>query len=300
MLCGEIINVLEQQSPAAYACDWDNVGLLIGSREKEVHRIYVALDATDETIEEAVNANADMLLTHHPMIFKGLKKINSDDFTGRRVIELIKKDMAYYAMHTNFDIFGMADLAAERMGLTDTAILQVTGISKEALSKVKKTEKIDLMAATAIGIGKIGSLPHEMTLEECAGYVKRVFEIEKVKVFGMPARKIQPDHLSNAGRAASAERSDTLSSSVHRVAICPGSGKSVINDALKAGVQVLITGDMDHHEGIDAVAQGMAVIDAGHYGLEKIFIPYMKEYLEKTLPELEVIPQEPKQPFFYI
>ena len=69
---------------------------------------------------------------------------------------------------------------------------------------------------------------------------------------------------------------------------------------MKKGAQVLITGDIDHHEGIDAVARGMAVIDAGHYGLEQIFIPYMKEYLEARLPELTVIAQAPKPPFQYI
>ena len=129
MVCKEIIQILEQKSPVSYACSWDNVGLLVGSRKKEIHRIYVALDATDETIQEAVSAGADMLLTHHPLIFKGIKNVNAEDFIGRRVIELVRHDMAYYAMHTNFDISGMADLAAERMQLTDTRVLQVTGIS---------------------------------------------------------------------------------------------------------------------------------------------------------------------------
>ena len=292
MICDEVIKLLDLQSPSTYAYDWDNVGLLVGSKEKQVRRIYVALDATDETIKEAIETESDMLLTHHPMIFKGLKKVNSDDFIGRRVIELIKHDIAYYAMHTNFDIFGMADLAAEQMQLTDTTVLQVTGISKETLTRVKNSgsirsadtdRKIDLMAATAIGIGRVGNLPQEMTLEECAGYVKKIFDVDTVKVFGCPGGE-------NA----------TAAFPIRRVAICPGSGKSVINDALKAGAQVLITGDIDHHEGIDAAAQGMAVIDAGHYGLEKIFIPYMKQYLEEKLPEVEVIAQEPRQPFLYM
>ena len=84
------------------------------------------------------------------------------------------------------------------------------------------------------------------------------------------------------------------------MAICPGSGKSVIGEALKNGVEVLITGDIDHHEGIDAAAQGMAIIDAGHYGIEKIFIPYMKEFLEKNTKGLEIIEQPEKHPFVYV
>ena len=273
------------------------MGLLVGSRKKEIHRIYVALDATDETIQEAVSAGADMLLTHHPLIFKGIKNVNAEDFIGRRVIELVRHDMAYYAMHTNFDISGMADLAAERMQLTDTRVLQVTGFSGEVPEKLKKggaggltcpEGKIDPETAAAIGIGKVGNLPREMTLKKCAEYVKQVFDVDMVRVFG------------NLDGTAPEERTSPAVRTVFRAAICPGSGKSVINDALKAGAQVLITGDIDHHEGIDAVARGMAVIDAGHYGLEKIFIPYMKQYLEERLPEVEVIAREPKQPFCYL
>jgi putative NIF3 family GTP cyclohydrolase 1 type 2 len=177
------------------------------------------------------------------------------------VLELIRHDMAYYAMHTNFDVAAMADLAAERLGLSNIEVLQETGTLPEG---------------AVVGIGKIGSLPCEMTLGECAELTKRSFGLDKVKVFG------------------------ELDMRVQCAAVCPGSGKSVIEDALKKGAQVLITGDIDHHEGIDAVARGMAVIDAGHYGLEQIFIPYMKEYLEVRLPELTVIAQAPKPPFRYI
>lgn len=69
------------------------------------------MDATDEAIEEAIAKGADMLLTHHPMIFKGMKRVTQEDFIGRRIIRLIQNDMVYYAMHTNFDVMGMADLA---------------------------------------------------------------------------------------------------------------------------------------------------------------------------------------------
>ncbi len=284
MKCRDIIEFLQQQFPESMACDWDNVGLLAGSMEKEVHTVSIALDATDEAIAAAVEAQADMLLTHHPLIFKGIRQVNSEDFIGRRILELIRHDMAYYAMHTNFDVAAMADLAAERLGLSDIAVLQETGTLPEGTASkagsallegaVSKTE--GSVGMRTIGIGKIGSLPCEMTLGECAELTKQSFGLDKVKVFGEPDMRVQC------------------------AAVCPGSGKSVIEDALKKGAQVLITGDIDHHEGIDAVAWGMAVIDAGHYGLEQIFIPYMKEYLEAHLPELTVIAQAPKPPFRYI
>lgn len=283
MKCRDIIEFLQQQFPESMACDWDNVGLLAGSMEKEVHTVYIALDATDEAIAAAVEAQADMLLTHHPLIFKGIRQVNSEDFIGRRILELIRHDMAYYAMHTNFDVAAMADLAAERLGLSDITVLQETGTLPEGAASeagsalLEGTVKAESsVGMRTIGIGKIGSLPCEMTLGECAELTKQSFGLDKVKVFGEPDMRVQC------------------------AAVCPGSGKSVIEDALKKGAQVLITGDIDHHEGIDAVARGMAVIDAGHYGLEQIFIPYMKEYLEAHLPELTVIAQAPKPPFRYI
>ena len=121
-----LIELLEELSPLEYALEWDNCGLLCGRRDKEVNRVYIALDATDEVVNRAASMGADMLITHHPLIFKPVKRVNTDDFCGRRLIRLIKSDISYYAMHTNFDICGMADAAAESLGLRNTDILDVT------------------------------------------------------------------------------------------------------------------------------------------------------------------------------
>ena len=93
MRCSEIIEKLEALSPASFAEEWDNVGLLAGRRDKEVHTIYIALDATDEVIKEAVHLGADLLLTHHPLIFKKMSRITTEDFIGRRLVELLRKDI---------------------------------------------------------------------------------------------------------------------------------------------------------------------------------------------------------------
>ena len=248
MECKKVIEILEKQSPKSYACDWDNVGLLVGREDK---------DATDEAIEEAIANGADMLLTHHPMIFKGMKRVTQEDFIGRRIIRLIQNDMVYYAMHTNFDVMGMADLAADYLGISDTRVLEITSVSETGEE----------------GIGRYGSLKKEMTVRECCEEVKQAFSLENVKVFGDLERKVKT------------------------AAISPGSGRSVISNALQAGVDVLITGDIDHHEGIDAVAQKLTVIDAGHYGVEHIFIPYMEQYLKREAKELEIAVQPLTFPF---
>lgn len=257
MKCYEIMEKLETLSPSSYAESWDNIGLLAGRRDKEVNTIYIALDATDDVIEEAVRLKADLLLTHHPLIFKKLDRVNTDDFIGRRVFRLIQNDICYYAMHTNFDVMGMADAAADEIKLQNSQVLNVTyedDISKE-------------------GCGRVGRLSKKMSLAECAQLVKNAYQVPNVRVFG------------------------ELADMVEVAAVMPGSGGSYIKDALQAGADVMITGDIDHHEGIDAVAQGLNVIDAGHYGIEKLFIPYMQEFLQRELQGVTIYRAEIKEPF---
>lgn len=258
MKCYEIIEYLEEVSPKSFAESWDNVGLLCGREEKEVSSVYIALDATREVIEEAVRLEADMLLTHHPMIFRPMKQISGQHFIGDKILTLAEHKMCCYAMHTNFDVMGMADAVAEQLGLSDRKVLSVT--YEDELSKE--------------GIGRSGILPAPMTLAECAEYVKSRCKVEQVKVYGMPAETIV------------------------MAAVCPGSGKSSIEDAVRQGADVLITGDIDHHDGIDAVEQGLAIIDAGHYGLEKIFVPYMEEYCRRKLSGVTIYTAPEKNPFW--
>lgn len=260
MVCEEIMQILEQQSPAALACDWDNVGLLVGSPEKEVNKIYIAVDATDEVVDEAVKLEADLLLTHHPLIFKGMKQVTAGDFVGKRVIKLIKNDMAYFAMHTNFDVRGMAELAGAIMGLQNETVLSVTGEFN----------------GDVVGMGRVGDFLAPMDLEHCAAFVREAFSLEQVKIFGDKKRLVM------------------------RAAICPGSGKTYISDAIKAGAGVYITGDIDHHDGLDAVEQGLCIIDAGHYGLEHIFVSYMKNYLTKKCEGVEIFTQDVAFPFWVL
>lgn len=257
MLCREVTDIIEQRFPKEYALDWDNVGLLAGRDDKEVRCIYIALDASDEVIHAAARQGADMLVTHHPLIFSGMKRITNQDFIGRRILGLIRRDISYYVMHTNYDVLGMAALSGSMIGLKQPEALEVTCEAQE-------------------GIGRIGQLEKAVSLKQCCEDVKRAFHLESVRVFGNPDRTVE------------------------RIAICPGSGKSVIGEALKKQADVLITGDIGHHEGIDAAAQGMAVIDAGHYGLEHIFVEDMKDYLGKKLEGVQIITAPVCHPFVNI
>ena len=126
MLCREIMQVIEAAYPREAALDFDNVGLLAGRAEKEVERVYIALDATDAVIDRAAEAGADMLITHHPLIFSPVKKVTDEDFTGRRLLRLIRSDISYYAMHTNYDVLGMAELSERILDIRDARVLDVT------------------------------------------------------------------------------------------------------------------------------------------------------------------------------
>lgn len=131
MKCKEIIQILEELSPVKYAMEWDNVGLIVGRSDKEVKRIMIALDATEDVVMQCIRREVDMLITHHPMLFSAMKKINYDDFIGKKVMKLIQNDISYYAMHTNFDTKGMADVAAELLELQNKNILDVTYTEKK-------------------------------------------------------------------------------------------------------------------------------------------------------------------------
>ena len=257
MLCKEIMQVIEATYPRDAALDFDNVGLLAGRAEKEVNRVYIALDVTDAVIDCAVRSGADMLITHHPLIFSPLKKVTDEDFISRRVVKLIQNDISYYAMHTNYDVLGMAELSEKILGIHDTEVLDIT------MEKDGKPE----------GIGRVGMLDKPMTLEECCVYVKYRLNLGSLKVFG------------------------DMQTEVSRLAVSPGSGKTAVRAALAKGADVLVTGDIGHHEGLDAVEQGLSVIDAGHYGTEYIFIDDMKRFLGEKLPVLEVTTTPVIHPF---
>ena len=220
------------------------------------YNVVSAPVAAQMALGAAKAAGADLLVTHHPMIFSPVSRITDEDFIGRRLLRMIRADMAYYAMHTNYDVLRMSELSGEYLGLSDARVLEVT-------CETPKTE----------GIGRVADLPDPVSLQDYCETVKKAFGLQTVQAFG------------------------DLAGAVKRIAVSPGSGKSMIDPAIAMGADVLVTGDIGHHEGIDAVARGLAVIDAGHYGIEHIFIKDMKQFLERSFAGVEVITAPRKDPF---
>ncbi len=261
MTVEQIIVLLNNLAPESSALDWDNVGLLVGDKDWEVNKVYIALDATEEIIDDAIAQGAQMIVTHHPMIFTSVNRVTEDHYVGRRILKLIEHHIAVYAMHTNFDIHGMTDLAQKALGIQQSVVLDVCETDEEG---------------TEYGIGCVGVIPDMMTLEQFALYVRNAFHLTHVKVFGDPEAEIR------------------------MVAIAPGSGKSDINIAVRKAADVLVTGDVDHHSGIDAVAKGLNIVDAGHYGVEHIFIEYIANYLKGNTGTLEIVSAQKKEPFWLV
>ncbi len=260
LTCEEIMQYLEDLSPTSFAVDWDNVGFMVGRREKTVQSVLLCVDVTEKVISQAIQAGVDMIVSHHPFLFHGVKRITNDNVFSTRILDLIQADICVYSMHTNFDVMGMADAAAERLGLLEPQVLQVTYEDDIA------TE----------GIGRTGKLKAAMTLEELALFTKEAFQVDSVRVYG------------------------ALETICCDVAICPGGGKGLVQDALRSGADVYITGDIDHHTGLDLVAQGVCAIDPGHYGVEKLFVPYMRDYFSKMMPQCNVIEADEGEVFWTI
>lgn len=258
MNVGTIIRELDLEFPIDLAMDWDNPGLQVGSSQKEVKKVFVALDATNEVIEECIVWQADLLVTHHPLLLSGIRQINDESMYGRKILALAEHGIAHYAMHTNYDVAKMAELAGRQMKLQNQVPLEQTGCGEDG---------------TLYGIGCIGDFEKEMTAESCCEMVKKAFHLPHVRLFGEKTTKIK------------------------KAALCPGAGKSMISDALAGGAQIYITGDIGHHDGLDAMDQGLLIIDAGHYGIEQIFIPHMEAWIKEHFKNLEVRRTTGKEPF---
>lgn len=255
MKCNQIIKLLEDLANPSYRESWDNIGLLVGNMDKEVHKVLLALDVSAAVVETAIALGVDLIISHHPIIFTPLKQVNSQSFISKKVIQLIQNDISCYAMHTNFDVAVMAEAVANKLGLENTTTLVTT---------VPEENK---------GFGKIGILSKGIPLFEYADAVKKIFKLPYIRVCG---------------------NENTI---INRVAIIPGSGKSMISDAVYAQADLLITGDIDHHSAIDAIDQNLNIIDAGHLGTEQIFVDYMADYLRENFSKLSIETYKGDDPF---
>ncbi len=244
----DIISQMEKLAPPYLAEGWDNSGFLLGDESKFISRVFICLEINSEVLRQAQRFGAELIITHHPLMFKPLSSITESDPVGRLVRTLIKSDIAVYSMHTNFDKAdgGMNDLLAEHLGLDDVR---------------PYTEK---ECGQNENIGRVGTLDPPMSLEDFSAFVKATLGCATLRTVGNPDEELET------------------------VALCTGSGGGLMLNAYRAEADVYVTGDISHHDAQLAAELGLNIIDAGHFETENIFCPFMAEYFQENLPEIKV------------
>jgi len=250
----DIIKDMEKFAPKFLKEDFDNVGLMVGDKEKEVKKILLALDCTLEVIEEAKNNNIDLIITHHPLIFRKPSSITTDTLQGKKIIELIKNDINLYSSHTNLD-------SAED-GLNET-IMNILGFDQSKVIEVNKNSR----DGKKEGLGRIVSLDKEILLEELISKVKEKLNISGVKVV--------------VGK-----------STVSKLAVINGSGQDFFEKAVKMGADCIITGDTTYHYASDYKEMGISIIDAGHFASEWLVYLNVINKIKTIFEDVEILISE--------
>ncbi len=226
----QVVAALERRYPPSTAEEWDAVGLVCGDPAAEVRRVLWAVDPVEEVVDEAIAADVDLVITHHPLFLTGVHSVASTTAKGRIVHRLISSGIALYCAHTNADVAdpGVSDALAAALGVT-------------------ATRPVVAAEAGPVGLGRIGELPQSMTLADFADVVATALPPTRhgVRVAGDVAR------------------------TVRRVAVCGGSGDSLLAPATAQGADVLVTADLKHHRALEHLEDGgCAIIDVAHWASE--------------------------------
>lgn len=236
----DISKRIEEFAPKELSYPWDNTGFITGNPEKEVKKVFITLDLFKETVDEAVKNGVDMIISHHPILFKGIKTVDYNSQQGYILKELIKNDIAVYASHTSMDCAkgGINDVLAEKLGIIHSEIIE-------------KSESFP-----NCGLGRIGKIKTNVTLKEYAEFVKKALNTPFVRVCGDLDKKIET------------------------VGVGGGACDDLIPDAIKMGADVFVTADMKYHIAAESVEEKIAVIDAGHYPTEVFVTEIFEKLLD--------------------
>ena len=248
----EIYQYLDGLAPFALQMDFDNAGFLVGRGDRQVKKILVSLDITREVAEEAGELGAELIVSHHPVIFHPAKSVTDADPDGRVLLALIEKGIAAICAHTNLDAVhgGVNDALARRLGLVQIEQLHQDGTDP---------------AGRPYGIGRVGNtvgLPRYVP--EFAAFVKEALG-------------------ANGVRYVDARRP------VRRVAVGGGACADMLRDALALGCDTFVTADVKYNGFLDAKALGVNLIDAGHYPTEQVVVPVLAKWLADGFPQVEVV-----------
>ena len=244
-----IIDSLESLAPRSLAEEWDNVGLLVGSPVWPATRLLTCLTVTPATVQEALEQEVDVIVSHHPLPFHPLKTITSETTAGRLLLELIAGKIAVYSAHTAFD--------SAQAGINQHLAIGL------GLQQIEALVPADGVEDAEIGAGRIGT-SGGATLLEMAQRVKDFLGIESVRLVGT-------DNLQ-----------------VDQVAIACGSGGSFLQTAVERGCNCLVTGEITFHGCLEAEAQCIGLVLPGHFASERFALLSLADYLREQIPGIEV------------
>lgn len=270
----KIIDRLDAACPSALAEEWDNVGFLIGERDRSVGRIMTCLTVTSETVDEAADEGADLIVSHHPFPFRSDRRWTSDNPTGRTLLRLIRNGIAVYSPHTAHDsaFFGINRQLADLFALTDVKPL-IPGQVEAADAMLdgidpRKGASLGSEAGFLLGSGRIGTLRAPTTLRHFIESVCVRLKIPSLTWVGRPER------------------------SVSKVAIGCGAADDFIPAAADAGADLLLLGEVRFHGALLAEELDMALVLPGHYATERFAMETMAERIGALFPDLTVWPSQ--------
>lgn len=247
----DIYRLMDEKAPFSMQEGWDNSGLLVGRRSAEVTHVFLTLDITPETIREAVQAGADLMLSHHPVIFGKISSTVEEDYTGKRVLMLAENRIAALCCHTCLDSVrgGVNDVLAEKCGIVgETDILEPGGVHPQL---------------GAYGVGRVGRLASPVDMEDYLGLVKNALRPNGLRFY-------------DAGRP------------VEKVAVGGGACGSMVEEVLALGCDTFVTSDVKYDQFLAAKDGGLNLIDAGHYPTENPVMEIVEKWLREAFPELKV------------
>lgn len=223
----DIANAIEDFAPKCLQENYDNAGLQVGDPDMDVSAALLCLDVTEDVVNEALQRHCNLIISHHPLLFKGLKEVTGKTATERIVIKAVKENIAIYSAHTNLDSAweGVSHEMAHLLGLKNIAVLE----PKEGEENV--------------GLGVMGDVQPTPKIE----FLRKIKDAFKVKSLRYSAQSPQLV--------------------VRKAAICGGSGASLIRDAIKAGADIIVTGDVKYHD-FTSYALDIIIADIGHYESE--------------------------------
>lgn len=258
-----ISEFFDHWAPFDTQTEYDNSGLLIGSSKMPVSGVVTCLDVTEQVVDEALSRNANLIVAHHPLIFRKLSRINPDDHQGALLYKLISSGIAVLAVHTNLDAArnGVSFVLAECMGLESLKLLTHHDTDGKT------------------GFGVVGLLPTRMAGPDFLNHICNSLGTKAVRY--------------SAGTHTMTE-GITNSPDISKVAVCGGTAVSLLKDAKKAGADAFVTADIKYHEYFDP---GLLLVDAGHFETEQPVVAHMAAKLSDAFPELPVHPfDEPVNP----